>query len=337
MAARIGGMDRTGRELDLHCLELRFAATRVAEPQAEQRIAGSLERWGQLVPCVVVNDLGTGTAGEERLVLIDGYRRVAALRRLGRDTVAIECWTCDLPSGLISLLTRGQDRVFAVIEQALLLRELLIGQGLSQQELARRCGHDVSWVNRRLQLLQGLPDGVLAAVCAGQLSSWAASRILVPLARANTHHAERLLRALAQQPLSTRELRLWFAHYRTANRATRERLINHPSLLLQALRERHAVQSGEQLRDGPEGACAADLWRIEALIARLRQRLASLLPLPDVLIDAVPRLQAAVNALCNAINRSIANDSQRDLFERSCVESAGLQPARNQSTAPPGP
>ena len=326
-------MDLNGRELDLHRLELRFAKTRIAEPQAVQRIAASLERCGQLVPCVVVTDPQPTASGDERLVLIDGYRRVAALRRLGRDTVGIECWTCDVTTALINLLTRGQDRGLAIIEQALLLRELLLEQRLSQQELARRCGHDVSWVNRRLQLLQGLPDRVLAAVCAGQLSSWAASRILVPLARANTEHAERLLQALARQPLSTRELRQWFEHYQTASRASRERMVNHPALLVQALQERHAVQSSEQLRDGPEGACAVDVRRIEASIARLRQRLPSLLPVPDVLTNAMPRLQAALKALSNAIDRSITNDIHGNLFERARVEGAGPQPARDQPAA----
>jgi ParB-like chromosome segregation protein Spo0J len=329
-------MDMSGRELDLHRLELRFAATRVAEPQAVHRIAASLERCGQLVPCVVVNDPRPAEAGEERLVLIDGYRRVAALRRLGRDSVGVECWACDLTTALIGVLTRTQDRAFAVIEQALLLRELCIGQGLSQHELAGRCGHDVSWVNRRLQLLQALPDSVLAAVCAGQLSSWAANRVLVPLARANIEHAERLLQALARQPLSTRELRGWFEHYQTASHATRARMVNHPSLFLQALQDRHAQQSGEQLRDGPEGSCAADLRRIEALIARLRQRLPSLLPLPDSLINAVPRLQAALNALRNAIDRSVAHDPNGDLFQRACLESARPQPARDQPAAQAG-
>jgi ParB family transcriptional regulator, chromosome partitioning protein len=330
-----GGLAMSVRELDLHRLELRFDATRVAEPQAVQRIAVSLERCGQLVPCVVVNDPRTET-GEERLVLIDGYRRVAALRLLGRDTVSIECWACDLTTALIILLTRRQDRAFAVIEQALVLRELLRGQGISQHELARRCGHDVSWVNRRLQLLQGLPDSVLATVCAGRLSSWAASRLLVPLARANIDHAERLLQALARQPLSTRELRRWFEHYQTASHATRERMVRHPGLLLQALQERDAVKSGEQLRDGPEGACADDLRRIEALIARLRRRLPCLVPLPEILINAVPRLQAALNAFCNAIKRSVENDITGDLFERACVESAGPQSARDRSAAAPG-
>jgi len=93
------------------------------------------------------------------------------------------------------------------------------------------------------------------------------------------------------------------------------------------------VQSSEQLRDGPEGACAADVRRIEASIARLRQRLPSLLPVPDVLINAMPRLQAALKALSNVIDRSIANDIHGDLFERACVEGAGPQPARDQPAA----
>jgi ParB family transcriptional regulator, chromosome partitioning protein len=184
--------------------------------------------------------------------------------------------------------------------------------------------------------LQELPDSVLAAVCAGQLSSWAASRILVPLARANTEHAERLLQGLIQQPLSTRELRQWFEHYQTAGRATRERMVDRPGLLLQAVPERQAAQSDERLRDGPEGACAADLRRIEALIGGLHRRLPSLSPVPAVLVDAMPRLRAALNALCNAIDRSIADDTHGDLFERACVTGAGLQSARDQPVAQAG-
>jgi len=328
-------MQLNRRELDLHRLELRFAATRVAEPQAVQRIAASLERCGQLVPCVVVK-AGCQETGEERLILIDGYRRVAALRRLGRDTVAIECWECDPTTAVIGVLTRGQHRAFAFIEQALLLREVLTDQRLSQHELASRCGHDVSWVNRRLQLLQALPDTVLAAMCAGRLSSWAASRVLVPLARANIEHAERLLQALQRQPLSTRELRCWFEHYQTADQASRERMINHPSLFLQVVQDRRATQHGDQLRDGPEGACIADLRRIETLMARLRQRLPALRPMPEILSNAVPRLQAALDALRDAITRSVAHDSTRNLFERARTESAGPQPARDQPAAQPG-
>ena len=193
-------------ELDLHRLELRFADSRLIEPQAVARLAHSIEQCGQIVPCVVVatpeSRDGEG-GGASALVLIDGYRRVGALRRLGRDTVSVEQWGCDLIAALLRVLAGTQDRAFATIEQALLLRTLVAEHGLSQHEVARRSGRDVSWVSRRLQLLSGLPDVALAAVRAGRLSSWAANRVIAPLARANPDHAERLLAMLATSPLST--------------------------------------------------------------------------------------------------------------------------------------
>ena len=41
-------------EVDLHRLELRFASSRLVEPRAVPRIADSIERCGQIVPCIVV-------------------------------------------------------------------------------------------------------------------------------------------------------------------------------------------------------------------------------------------------------------------------------------------
>ena len=203
-------------DLDLHRLDLRFAGARVAEPRAVERIARSIERGGQIVPCVAVADPPVEVLqGGERLVLIDGYRRIAALRRLGRDTARVECWACDLAAVVLGVLARSQSRPWAAIEEALLVRELVQGLGLSQHEVARRSGHDVSWVSRRLQLLAGLPDAILVAVIEGRLSSWAASRVVAPLARANSEHAERLVQALSDAPLATRELRHWFDHYVT--------------------------------------------------------------------------------------------------------------------------
>jgi hypothetical protein len=105
-------------DLDLHRLDLRFAASRLVEPHAVARLAESIERCGQIVPCIVVAVPGGTGGGAEALVLIDGYRRVAALRRLGRDTAGVEQWSCDLTQALLGVLARAQDRPFASIEQA---------------------------------------------------------------------------------------------------------------------------------------------------------------------------------------------------------------------------
>jgi ParB/RepB/Spo0J family partition protein len=303
-------MDSRRLDLDLHRLELRFASSRLVEPRAVARIAHSIERCGQVVPCIVVA-ASDGTGGE-RLVLIDGYRRVAALRRLGRDTARVEQWTCDLTDALLGLLARTQNRPFASIEEALLIRELMQDLGLSQHDLARRCGRDVSWVSRRLQLLSGLPDAALTAMRDGRLSSWAASRIVAPLARANTEHADQLLEALADAPLSTRELRCWFEHYQKAFRSARDHMVSRPRLFIDALRETGEQRVGERLRDGPEGECTADLRSIEAILARLRKRVAALRPLPRTLIDAASRLRATVEALISEIQREGVHDPDRN-------------------------
>jgi ParB-like chromosome segregation protein Spo0J len=294
-------MDSHRLELDLHQLDLRFAASRLVDPQAVARIAQSIERCGQLVPCIVVAPPG-GTGAAPR-VLIDGYRRVAALRRLGRDTASVEQWTCGLAEAVLGVLARAQDRSFASIEEALLLRELVQGQGLSQHELARRCGRDVSWVSRRLQLLSGLPDAALAAVRTGKLSAWAANRVVVPLARANAAHADSMLAALAAAPLSTRELQCWFAHYQQAAQTVRDRMVGDPRLFLDALRANDERRAGERLRDGPEGECIVDLRCLEAVIARLTDRAAALQSVPPALIAAVPRLWSALDVLTIAIDR----------------------------------
>ena len=192
-------MDAARLEVDLHLLELRFAGVRLIEPQAVEKLARSIERDGQIVPLIVASSPDSSAAeGTERVVLIDGYRRVAALRRLGRDRAFVERWPCDLAEALLGVLARGQNRSFAAIEEALLLRELTEGLGVSQREIGRRCGRDDSWVNRRLQLLSALPESGLAAVCAGRLSTWAATRVIAPLARASSAHAEQLLATLTE-------------------------------------------------------------------------------------------------------------------------------------------
>jgi hypothetical protein len=307
-------------ELDLHRLELRFADSRLVEPRAVARLAESIERCGQIVPCIVVAAPGSQDGeggGAQALVLIDGYRRVGALRRLGRDTVGVEQWSCDLTTALLRLLARTRDRAFASIEEALLLRALVAEHGLSRHEVARRSGRDVSWVSRRLQLLSGLPDAALAAVRGGHLSSWVANRVIVPLARANSEHAERLLAMLAATPLRT----------------AREHMVNRPRLFIDTLQANTARHAGARLRAGPEGECIGDLRCLEAVIARLRKRVATLRPLPAPLIAAAPRLRTAIDALTRELEREDTHDPDRDPRRGARPANAGARPARDQPPA----
>ena len=317
-------------EVDLHRLELRFAEARLLEPRAIETLARSIKQSGQLIACIAVAD-----ADSPRLILVDGYRRVLALRRLGRDTARVESWTCDLAQALLTVLAQAGRRPFAALEEALLVQELVRGQGLSEREVARRSGRDVSWVSRRLELVCGLSDSVLAAVRQGAVSTWAATRILAPLARANSAQATQLLAALAATPLSTRELHLWFRHYLNASSAARERMVAQPRLFIQSLRAQEEQRADTRLAQGPEGQCIADVRQLLALIRRLRRRLPSLRRevLPDSLLGVLIPLRTAVDALQCELARILDHDSQPDPRCGPNPASARPEPARNQPCA----
>jgi ParB family transcriptional regulator, chromosome partitioning protein len=99
-------VNRPDNEVELDRLELRFAATRVSDARAVLRLVQSIDACGQLIECIAVGEPQRAAQGEDKaaaaapLVLIDGYRRVAALRKLGRDTVRVECWSCTVGAAL---------------------------------------------------------------------------------------------------------------------------------------------------------------------------------------------------------------------------------------------
>ena len=315
-------------EVELHRLELRFTATRVADVAAVQRLARSIQGCGQQVACIAA-----GRPADARLVLIDGYRRVAALAQLGRDTAQVQCWDGPVQQALAQLLARCGSRVFSALEEALLLRELIDAHGLSQREAARHCARDVSWVQRRLVLLGALPEALLQAVRSARVSSWAAVRVFVPLARANSEHAQQLLASLDAQPLATRELQAWFTHYQGAQRSQRERMVEHPRLFIDSVAERDREREAAQLRDGPERQAAGELGHLLSLLERVCRRLQALnAPVPAALARGCRRVHAALPELAHQLQR-LSHDPDGDPPQRAGVAGAGPIPARDQPGA----
>ncbi len=256
--------------LELHQLLTQFAPLRVQEPRRLQKLTRSIERQGQLMPVVVVPADGE----EVRWVLIDGYRRLEALRHLGKDLIWVDVWDRSVDEALLLCLARGPERTWQAIEEAALIFEL--SRRHSLRELAASLARDVSWVSRRLSLFQALPGDLLEAVRQGKISLWAASRILAPLARANTAHARILLAQLEQHPLSTRELKRLYSHYKQANQVQRQRLVQAPRLFFQALETHEEITQANRLADGPEGAWCKDLAVVSQILKRLLEQVPTL-------------------------------------------------------------
>lgn len=255
------------REIEIGSLVLRYAHTRVARPEIVSSIVSSIERSGQIVPVITVKE------SDFCFVLIDGYLRVAALKRCGQDTVLAEIWVCKEQEALIRVLLRNHERRWETVEQALVMRELKDRHGLTDGEIARFMDHNQSWVSRRLSLLDALPEELLEMVQKGQISTWSATRVLVPMARAMPDHAKKLTETLIKEPLSTRALGEFFHHYQKANRTQREKMVRKPVLFLRALRCREEEIKARFLKDGPEGKWVKDIKVVGHILRRLIKEL----------------------------------------------------------------
>jgi len=192
-------------ELEFHQLDLRYERLKVVRPDQERRLLASLAEVGQQVPIVVVEKAADGA-----FVVIDGYKRVRALRRLGRDTVGASGWPGEEAEALIATRLMQTAEPETALEQSWLLAELHERFGLSREELARRIGHSVSWVSRRLALVRELPEAIQERVRRGEMGAHGAAKYLVPLARANRQACLQLVEAIGSTRLSSRDLGLLY-------------------------------------------------------------------------------------------------------------------------------
>jgi ParB family chromosome partitioning protein len=249
-------------ELELQHLDRRYEPLRTRHPQRERRLLASLSESGQQVPIVVVRG-----SEAERYVVVDGFKRVRALVRLGLDTVLGTCWDMSEPEALIvDRLLCGSERASA-LEQGWLLRDLVDRFALGAVELARRFDRSVSWVSRRLGLVSDLPQEVQERVRAGHVMPHVAMKYLLPLARANATDCLSLLAHLGAERPSSRAMGRLYVSYMAGDARTRERLVADPLLFLRVDEERR-----RQPTDAA-GQLLGDLRALVAIMRRVRRRI----------------------------------------------------------------
>jgi ParB family chromosome partitioning protein len=254
---------REVKEVEIAHLKLRYAHTRIQRPERVSSLASSIERFGQIIPVIALRE------GMDSLVLIDGYLRVEAVQRCMRDTVVAEIWECKEEEALVEVLARAHTRKWDLIEEAALLRELHDQYHLSQSRIASLLGRKQGWVSGRLALYNAFSEDTLELIRKGSISTWAATRVLAPIARAMPEHGKVLGENLSQTDLSTRDLALLFRHYQKANRKQRENLVRKPLLFLKALRAREEATAAKVLKEGLEGKWLRELRLIGHILRGL--------------------------------------------------------------------
>jgi ParB family chromosome partitioning protein len=225
-------LNESGVEMDIEFsqLKLRYEKLRRRNANKERRLVASLAEKGQQLPVVVVD----GGGDPHIYVLLDGYKRVRALKKLRHDTVRAVLWDLAEVEALVLERLMRTTESNGALEQGWLLEELNERFALSHEELARRFDKSQSWVSRRLALVRVVPREVQEHVQRGILPAHAAMKYLVPMARAKRADCVRLVKSLRTLRPSTRDVEALYATWLSGNKETRELVVTQPSLVLRA-------------------------------------------------------------------------------------------------------
>ena len=251
-------------QLEFHQLDRRWEHLRVREPHRQRHLLASLADSGQQTPIVVV----VSAANSERYLVIDGHKRVAALQQLGRDTVEAVLWQMSEAEALVLSRSLRFSPPESALEQGWLLAEMEQRFGYSLDQLARRFDRSVSWVSRRLALVELLPEAIQRQVREGQIAAQVAMKYLTPIARVDAEQCERMAAAFVKYHCDTRQAAQLYSAWRQGSRLIRERILAEPELFLKTQRQPPAAKPAavEQVE--------RDLAMAVAILQRANRRLA---------------------------------------------------------------
>jgi hypothetical protein len=212
------------------------------------------------------------------------------------------------------------------LEQGWLLQELERRFGYSLEDLAQRFDRSVSWVSRRLALIEQLPETVQQRVRAGEISAHVAMKYLSPVARGNLKDCQRMAEVFSKYRFSSRQAGELYAAWRDASSSVRERILDSPELFLKA----HQQVSPQP--ESPAEELLRDLTMVLAITNRASRRLARAAPLmdPNEYESAHRKIECAVRDLEHLSER--IEKEQENVEPKSANRDSGATRSGNLQT-----
>lgn len=202
-------------------LHLRFEALRLPAPDLVARLRSSIEREGLRTPVLASTGVDSG-----QKVLVDGFKRLQAVRDLGGKTVAASLLDLDATACQAAILhCNAPHRGLADIEEAWIVHSLCRKGGLTQVAAGKLLHRHKAWVCRRLALTERLDADVQEDIRLGLLSATTAG----DLARLQRCNQREVARAVREYQLTSRQVsQLVSSLLRSDEPAAKEALMADP-------------------------------------------------------------------------------------------------------------
>ena len=223
-----------GEMLEIRQIKTSYGRVRCLVPRQVEQMKASLTAHGQLTALVVVRR-------QNRLELIDGFKRYRAAEQMGWTTLRVMPMDVDEQGQWAAMLALNRaTHSMSVLEEALVLREM-VAMGMTQTEIGHILNRHKSWVSRRIGLIERLHPELVEQIREGILPPGAARRLLalpagnqLQLATVVTHHG-----------LGSQETELLVRLWKNADPPVRDYLLAHPRQALANARAGDPEQSAD--------------------------------------------------------------------------------------------
>jgi len=291
--------------LPLKALGESYASLLVVRPQGDGTLEASLRRMGQLSPVVVGlsrEGMPAGEGARPPYELLDGFQRMRCLKKLGQAMLWARVVAVRKPSVHKAILfcLHAHAHGLSLLEEALIVRSLYREERMTQVEIGVLLSRHKSWVSRRIALVEGLTEEVVAHPVL-QLIPLSVARMLGVLPRGNQ---ERVLSAIVKHRLTVRECAAFLRRFTAAPSWEQAALLRAP----------YALET-EGTMPRADTSLRAALMRLSRMALGLIPQVALWAQVPDedekALNQCVHALERCRLALLEVLARSARNEAVR--------------------------
>ncbi|MEI6971679.1 MAG: chromosome partitioning protein ParB [bacterium] len=207
-------------EIELSSLDLRYEGHRMRDRAGEARLLAAIAERGIAEPLEGVDE-------SERHVLLNGFKRLRCVRKLGITTVPYVSLGQDAALGIVALLRTSNDKALSLLEQAGFVDEINRLHQMSVAGIAEALSRSKAWVSLRLGLISEMSPVIREKLFAGDFPVYAYMYNVRPFMRINGTDkvdAEQFIAALSGKRLSVREIEYLAHGYFRGPEALREQI-----------------------------------------------------------------------------------------------------------------
>jgi hypothetical protein len=253
--------NETIKEVEPGRIDTRFKGLRLKDKNREKVLLSSILEHGIEEPLQCAG---------EGLVLLDGFKRLRAAKKLGVKLVPVALLGENEPAGILRFIKLSNVKGLDILEQAALVDELNRSYGMSPMEISRHVERSPAWVSVRLGVIGRMSAEVRKAIFSGRFPVRSYMYTLRPFTRVKKKETEKFVKAVSGKGLSTRAIETLAVGYFKGSAELKEQILegNVDWTLRQMKRD-----AGESLNEF-ELRALKDLKLTEGCIGRIPYKIA---------------------------------------------------------------